>query len=115
MILRDALVDNLELYESKSHKILSESVWRQLDEDTKNYVNRWEQELWPLLEEYEQLTEAELTADQILGIFGQAEKFAVDSGKYQTKAGAHNNTRLGHQTLNSFVYYIIYPSDVQGY
>ena len=88
MILRDALVDNLELYESKSHKILSESVWRQLDEDTKNYVNRWEQELWPLLEEYEQLTEAELTADQILGIFGQAEKFAVDSGKYQTKAGA---------------------------
>ena len=88
MILRDALIDNLELYESKSHKILSESVWRQLDEDTKNYVNRWEQELWPLLEEYEQLTEAELTADQILGIFGQAEKFAVDSGKYQTKAGA---------------------------
>ena len=87
MILRDALVDNLELYESKSHKILSESVWRQLDEDTKNYVNRWEQELWPLLEEYEQLTEAELTADQILGIFGQAEKFALDSGKYQTKAG----------------------------
>ena len=88
MILRDALVDNLELHESKSHKILSESVWRQLDEDTKNYVNRWEQELWPLLEEYEQLTEAEFTADQILGIFGQAEKFAVDSGKYQTKAGA---------------------------
>jgi len=87
MILRDALVDNLELYESKSHKILSESVWRQLDEDTKNYVNRWEQELWPLLEEYEQLTEAEFTADQILGIFGQAEKFALDSGKYQTIAG----------------------------
>ena len=88
MILRDALVDNLELHESKSHKILSESVWRQLDESTQNYVNRWEQELWPLLEEYEQLTEAELTADQISGIFANAEKFALDSGKYQTAAGA---------------------------
>ena len=91
MILRDALVDNLELHESKSHKILSESVWRQLDEDTKSYVNRWEQELWPLLEEYEQLTETELTANQILGIFANAEKFALDSGKYQTKAGAVGN------------------------
>ena len=55
MILRDSLYENLNLFESKSHKILTESVWRQLDEDTRNYINRWETELWPLLEEYQSL------------------------------------------------------------
>lgn len=87
MILRDSLNTKLNLYESKSHQILSESVWRQLDEDTKSYVNRWEKELWPLLEEYQSLSEAELTVDQITAIFGNAEKIAVDSGKYKTKLG----------------------------
>jgi len=87
MILRDSLNTKLNLYESKSHQILSEGVWRQLDEDTKSYVNRWEKELWPLLEEYQSLSEAELTVDQITAIFGNAEKIAVDSGKYKTKLG----------------------------
>ena len=82
MILRDSLNTKLNLYESKSHQILTEGVWQQLDEDTKAYVNRWEKELWPLLEEYQSLAEAELTADQITAIFGNAEKVAVDSGKY---------------------------------
>ena len=87
MILRDNLYDSLNLHESKSHKLLTESVWRQLDEDTKSHINLWEQELWPLLEEYEKLTEAELTADQISTIFKDAETFAQNSGKYQTLAG----------------------------
>ena len=87
MILRDNLYDSLNLHESKSHKLLTESVWRQLDEDTKSHINLWEQELWPLLEEYEKLTEAELTADQISTIFKDAETFAQNSGKYQTIAG----------------------------
>ena len=87
MILRDNLYDSLNLHESKSHKLLTESVWRQLDEDTKSHINLWEQELWPLLEEYEKLTEAELTAAQISTIFKDAETFAQNSGKYQTLAG----------------------------
>lgn len=87
MILRDNLYDSLNLHESKSHKLLTESVWRQLDEDTKSHINLWEQELWPLLEEYEKLSEAELTGDQISTIFKDAEKFAQASGKYQTAVG----------------------------
>ena len=87
MILRDNLYDSLNLHESKSHKLLTESVWRQLDEDTKSHINIWEKELWPLLEEYEKLTEAELTANQISTIFKDAETFAQNSGKYQTLAG----------------------------
>ena len=67
--------------------MLTESIWCNLDEDTKNYFNRWEKELWPLLEEYRVLSEAELTANQISGIFQDAEKFAIDSGKYRSIAG----------------------------
>ncbi len=87
MILRDNLYNSLNLHESKSHKLLSESVWRQLDEETKSHINIWEKELWPLLEEYEKLSEADLTANQISAIFKDAETFAQNSGKYQTLAG----------------------------
>jgi hypothetical protein len=87
MILRDNLYNSLNLHESKSHKLLTESVWRQLDEETKSHINIWEQELWPLLEEYEKLSEADLTANQISAIFKDAETFAQNSGKYQTLAG----------------------------
>ena len=70
-------------YTSKSHQILSESVWQQLDEDTQKYINRWEKELWPILEEYKTLTEQELNQDQVQQLFKDAETLASGNKKYQ--------------------------------
>ena len=63
----------MKLYElntpnNRTSQILTEG-YQDLTETQKIYLNRWERELWPLLEEYTKLAEAELTADQIQDIF----------------------------------------------
>ena len=73
-------------YNLRSATILNEG-WQQLTESQRLYLGRWEKELWPLLEEYTKLAEANLTADQIKDIFNGAEQVAMDSGDNKTLAG----------------------------
>jgi len=82
----------MNLYElnkpnNRTAQILTESSYQTLTETQKIYLNRWEKELWPLLEEYTRLAEATLTPDQIQDIFKGAEQRAMDSGDNKTIAG----------------------------
>ena len=61
------ILDAIE-YQNQTRQILSEG-YQDLTESQKIYLNRWEKELWPLLEEYNRLAEATLTTDQIQDIF----------------------------------------------
>ena len=61
-------LQEVTLYENRSHRILKEG-WHDLTEAQQKYQLRWERELFPLLEQYVKLDEAELTADQIQAIF----------------------------------------------
>ena len=72
---------------NRTAQILTESSYQTLTETQKIYLNRWERELWPLLEEYVKLAEAELTADQINAIFQGAEQRAMAGGDNKTIAG----------------------------
>ena len=77
-------------YNLKSQTILAES-WQELTEAQRIYIGKWEKNVWPLVESINTLFEAELTDKQIDGIFGNAEKVAIDSGDNKTalgKAGA---------------------------
>ena len=81
----------MKLYElntpnNRTSQILTEG-YQDLTETQKIYLNRWERELWPLLEEYTKLAEAELTADQIQDIFKGAEERAMAGGNNKTIAG----------------------------
>ena len=81
----------MKLYElntpnNRTAQILTEG-YQTLTETQKIYLNRWERELWPLLEEYVRLAEADLTADQIQDIFKGAEERAMASGNNKTLAG----------------------------
>ena len=69
-----------------SQKILTES-WQELTEAQQVHLNRWEKELWPMLEQYTRLAEATLTPDQIKSIFKGAEQSAM--------AGGNNTSMLG--------------------
>jgi hypothetical protein len=60
-------------YNLRSQNILNES-WDTLTESQRIYIGRWERELWPLLEEYVRVCEADLTPDQIKNIFTSAEQ-----------------------------------------
>jgi hypothetical protein len=73
-------------YNSKTASILKES-YQDLTEGQIIYLNKWEKELWPLVEQYTRLAEAELTKDQVMDIFNGAEKVAMDSGDNTTIAG----------------------------
>ena len=73
-------------YNSKTASILKES-YQDLTEGQIIYLNKWEKELWPLVEQYTRLAEAELTKAQIMDIFNGAEKVAMDSGDNKTLAG----------------------------
>ena len=73
-------------YNSKTASILKES-YQDLTEGQIIYLNKWEKELWPLVEQYTRLAEAELTKDQVIDIFNGAEKVAMDSGNNTTIAG----------------------------
>jgi hypothetical protein len=70
----------------KSATILNES-WQELTEAQQVYIGRWETNVWPLVEQYSRLMEAELTADQIQQIFTSAEQAATDSGDNTTALG----------------------------
>ena len=73
-------------YNLKSQTILAEG-WQDLNEAQRIYVGKWEREVWPLVEGINKLFEAELTAKQIDGIFGNAEQVAMDSGDNKTALG----------------------------
>lgn len=73
-------------YHTKTALILKEGI-QDLTESQIIYLNKWEKELWPLLEEYARLAEAELTSDQIKNIFQSAEKTAASDGKSKTALG----------------------------
>jgi len=79
-------LQEVTLYENRSHRILNEG-WHDLTESQQKYQLRWERELFPLLEQYVKLAEAELTADQIQAIFKGAEANAMASGTNQTALG----------------------------
>ena len=73
-------------YDYKSKQYLAES-WNTLTEAQQVYVGKWEKNVWPLVENYSKLFEAELSQQQIQDIFKKAEKVAVDSGGNATVLG----------------------------
>ena len=73
-------------YNSRTAQILTEG-YQDLTESQILYLGKFEKELWPLLEQYTKLAEAELTKDQINDIFNGAEQVAMDSGDNKTLAG----------------------------
>tara|TARA_B100001057_G_scaffold244132_1_gene244444 strand:- start:1494 stop:3752 length:2259 start_codon:yes stop_codon:yes gene_type:complete len=73
-------------YNSKTSQILTEG-YQDLTESQKIYLGRWEKELWPLLEEFTKVSEANLTADEIQSIFQGAEKQSIASGDNKTLTG----------------------------
>jgi len=79
-------LQEVTLYENKSHRILQEG-WQDLTEAQQQYQTRWEKELWPLLEQFVKLAEAELTPDQILSVFKSAEEVADKSGNNKNLLG----------------------------
>lgn len=70
----------------KSASILNES-WSVLTEAQQVYVGKWETAVWPLVEAYDRLLEAELTPDQIQNIFANAEKISIEQGTGLTALG----------------------------
>ena len=74
----------------RSRTILTEG-WQDLTESQQLHINRWEKELWPLLEEYTRLAEATLTPDQINSIFQSAEDVANASGSNTSTLGKIGN------------------------
>lgn len=79
-------LQEVTLYENRSHRVLKEG-WHDLTEWQKNYVNDFERQLTPLLNEMARLYEAELTAQQIDAIFKNAETVAMSSGNNRTALG----------------------------
>src|SRR6056300_1418257 len=73
-------------FEYKSKQYLAES-WDVLTEAQQGYVGPWEKKVWPLVENYSKLFEAELTQDQINGLFSKAETVASQSGTNRTVLG----------------------------
>lgn len=73
-------------YNSRTAQILTEG-YQDLTESQVLYLGKFEKELWPLVEQYTKLAEAELTADQIKDIFKGAEEVAMASGDNKTIAG----------------------------
>lgn len=66
--------------------ILNES-WQQLTEAQQVYLGKWESQVWPLVEAYSRLLEADLSPEQIQKIFANAEEVAVSSGDNLTALG----------------------------
>lgn len=79
-------VTEITNYNLKSQTILNES-WNVLTEAQRIHIGNWEKNLWPLMESYNKLLEAELTPQQIDAIFTSAEASAT--------AGGNNKTALG--------------------
>ena len=79
-------LQEVALYENRSHRVLKEG-WHDLTEWQQNYVNDFERQLTPMLNEMARLYEAELTAQQIDAIFKNAETVAMSSGNNRTALG----------------------------
>lgn len=73
-------------YRSRTATILKES-YQDLTETQVIYLNRWEKELWPLMEQYVAEASAQLTPDQIQDIFKGAEGVADASGANKNTLG----------------------------
>ena len=73
-------------YKSKTATILKEG-YQDLTETQVIYLNRWEKELWPLVEQYVAEASAQLTPDQIQDIFKGAESVADASGENKNLLG----------------------------
>ena len=71
---------------NRTASILTEG-YKDLTETQRVYLGRWEKELWPLLEEFKQVSEANLTADEIQSIFKGAETQSIASGDNKTALG----------------------------
>ena len=79
-------LQEVTLYENRSHRVLKEG-WHDLTEWQQNYVNDFERQLTPMLNEMARLYEAELTAKQIDAIFKNAETVAMSGGNNRTGLG----------------------------
>ena len=79
-------LNEVTLYESKTHRILSES-YQTLTEAQKNYLLESERSLWPLMEDLVELLEQELTPQQIQKIFTSAEQVKNALGTNRNKLG----------------------------
>ena len=73
-------------YKSQTATILKEG-YQDLTETQVIYLNRWERELWPLVEQYVVEASAQLTPDQIQDIFKGAESVADASGDNKNMLG----------------------------
>jgi hypothetical protein len=73
-------------YRSRTATILNEG-YQDLTESQVIYLNRWEKELWPLVEQYIQEASQNLTPDQIQDIFKGAESVADASGENKNLLG----------------------------
>ena len=73
-------------HNSRTSQILTEG-YQDLTESQVLYLGRFEKELWPLIEQYTRLAEAELTKAQIQDIFNGAEEVAMAGGNNKTIAG----------------------------
>jgi hypothetical protein len=89
----------MKLQEVTSYNLLTESIlnegWQDLTESQRLYLGRWEKELWPLIEQYTKLAEAELTPAQIQAIFQGAEETAMSSGNNKTALGKAGSAAAG--------------------
>ena len=85
-------------YNNQTSQILTEG-YQDLTESQKINLNRWERELWPLMEEYVKVAEQQLTADQIQAIFQGAEKQAMASGTNKTMLGKVGGAALATAKL----------------
>lgn len=83
----------MKITEVTKYNLLSESIltetnsWHQLTESQRRHVGAWEKNVWPLVEQYSKLMEAELTPDQIQKIFQDAEKTSIEGGQNMTALG----------------------------
>ena len=73
-------------HNSRTAQLLTEG-YQDLTESQVLYLGKFEKELWPLVEQYTRLAEAELSKQQIMDIFSGAEQTAMDSGDNKTLAG----------------------------
>ena len=79
-------LNEVRVKDYQSKQLLNES-WQLLTEAQQIYVGRWESNVWPLMEQFNKLLEAELTPDQIQQIFQNAEKVSIEGGKNLTALG----------------------------
>ena len=69
-----------------SKMILNES-WQSLNEHQRNHIGRWERNIWPLVESFSRLMEANLSSEQIKQIFQNAEDVAIQNGNNTNALG----------------------------